>query len=764
LRPLPFDESHRLAAVSETDLATGFRGTVAPQNYFDWIRRQDVFETVAASANAGRYVTADAPIENLRVVRVTASLFDVLRVAPAIGRRFTAEDERPGATPIAILSHRFWQRRFGGSADIIGQRIRVESGSVDIVGVMPAEFVYPIGSTFVSNVDFWIPFVPTAREVARAGSGRTYSLTVIGRLRPETSLDDARTQFAALREALAAEHPHWFVDRGVAVDDLHHSIVPPETRRWMLLLLVAVIVVLVIACLNVANLLIARAAMRARDLTLRAALGASRADLVRAMAIESVLLAVAGTSAGVVLAIWGVDLLRATLPEYLPRLSSVAVDVRVVVIAACAGLATSVVFGVIPAWHFSKARGLAPLHTTRAIGQPGAERIRTAIVIAEVALAVVLVAGAAWFGSTFLRVVSVDLGLDTRNVVAVTVAPRLQTPRTRETLGIAHLQLIGALEHVRRVPGVRQAALIGGGVPISGGSVSIPAQLPGRTLPPFTDQDEPYIHGVTPTYLETVGARLRRGRWILDSDTAGSDPVVVLSDVAARRFFGDREAVGQVVLFGDQPRTVVGIVQGVRHNGPEIALRPQAYIPYVQDTQPAGAIVARLAQSDPLIVRGIREAIAAALPAAVIYDTQSFEEHFARRVAQRQFNMLVIGAFGVLAVAIATLGVYGLIAFLVGQRTRELGVRLALGAAPSGLLRLVFARAARWLAIGLAIGLVAAAWLERFVRAFLFEARPYDPAVYVATIVVVTAAGFLAALGPARRAARTDPIAAFRAE
>jgi putative ABC transport system permease protein len=292
----------------------------------------------------------------------------------------------------------------------------------------------------------------------------------------------------------------------------------------------------------------------------------------------------------------------------------------------------------------------------------------------------------------------------------------------------------------------------------------MPALLPGRALPPFTDDDEPFVLGVTSDYLRAVGARLVRGRWVRDDDRAETAPVIVLSDIAVRRYFGDRDALGEVLRLGDQPRLIVGVVQGIRHNGPERQVRPEVYVPFLQDTQPSASIVARVRRAPAGAVRIVEDAVRAAAPTATLYSPQTLDQHFARLIAPRQFNMLVIGTFGVLAVVIAGLGVYGLIAFMVGQRTRELGVRLALGAPPGDLLRLVLIRAGKWVAAGLIVGLVAAAWLERFARAFLFDARPYDPVIYGSVVVVLAAAGLLAALGPARRAARVDPLLALRSE
>jgi putative ABC transport system permease protein len=765
LRGLPFADPDRLVSVAEVSLPGGRLSTVAWPNYADWRARQDVFDTMAASAHGGQLTTADAgPAERLRLVRITASLFDVLRIAPARGRRFTAADEVPGSPRVALISDALWRRRFHSRPDIVGQMLTFENGAVEVVGVMPRGFMYPLGSVLVSNVDFWMPFVPTAAATLRTG-GRTYSLTVVARLRPGATLAHASAQMSAIRDGLAREHPRWFVDHGVAVLPLADAIVGPQVRAWMWLLLAAVGFVLLIACLNVANLLIARAAARRRELALRAALGATRWSLARALIIESVMLSLMGAALGVLVAFWGVALLRGTLPEHLPRLASVVVDLRVLGVTAAAALGTGLLFGTLPALQFARPNVAAALQQggrSHAGGQTG-HGLRTTLVVAEISLAVILLAGAGLFLMSFVRVLGIDLGLDPRQVIAIDISPRRPAPPAVLDRAASQAQVVAAMSGVQSTSGVIAAAALGGGLPLSGGSISVPIQLGGREGPSFTGDDEPFIHIVTSGYLDVVRGTLLRGRFILDSDVAGAPPVVVVSDEAVRRYFGPQDPLGRTVLLDGSARTVVGVVRAMRHNGPEASVRAELFVPYLQGDQPGGEIVFRAANPAPLLPR-IQEIIRAAAPAAVVSEPQTIEGHFASLVAQRKFNMLVLALFGALAVLIAAAGIYGLMAFLVSQRTREIGVRIALGAVPAGVLRMVLGRASRLMLAGLAIGLAGAAALERLVRGFLFDARPHDPALYAMVAVVLLTAGLAAALGPARRAARVDPLIALRAE
>jgi putative ABC transport system permease protein len=781
LRGLPFPDARRLVAVQETDLADGSPTTAAWQNYAEWRTRQQVFEVLGASARAGRLTTAGAgPAENLTPLRVTSSLFDVLPVSPPLGRRFLPGDEVAGAPDVAIVSDDLWRRRFGARPDVIGQVITFENESREIVGVLPADFVYPIGSVVVSQIDLWVPFVPTPRDLARDG-GRTYNLSVVGRLRPGVSVEQAHARMEQVRDGLAAEHPRWFEDRGVIVRPLRDAVVSDQVRAWMLLLLAAVAGVLLVACLNVANLLLARALARGREVALRSALGASRGDLARGLLVESLMLSLAGAACGVLVAFWGVEVLRATLPEQLPRLSSIAVDLRVLAVTGLVAAVTGLLFGTLPALPYSRADAAGLLrHDGR--GQAGTRRghgLRATLVVSEVAVAVVLLTGAALFGASFMRVVRVDLGVETDNVLSIAVSPRVgstpsalavvRAPGARDEARDAHLAasqllMVQAVERVRAVPGVVAATAVGGGLPLSGSSISLPVQRPGRDAPPFTGDDEAFIHGVMPDYLTVMGATLVHGRWITDADVRGAPPVVVLSDEAVRRYFGDADPLGQTVLFDDSPRTVVGVLRGIRHRGPERPMRPQAFVPYVQDNQPAGEIVVRSAADPAALVPQVQEAIRAAIPSALLYEPQTLARHFGRLVAQRRFNMVVIGLFGGLAVLIAGVGIYGLMAFLVAQRTREIGVRLALGAAPGAVLRLVLSRALWLTAVGLAAGLAMAAGLERLVHAFLYQAQAHDPVVYAGVAAALLAVGLLAAYGPARRAAHVDPMITLRAE
>jgi putative ABC transport system permease protein len=774
LRGLPFDEGTRLVSVSETNLPSGSASPVAPQNYADWRARQDVFEHLAAASFGPTLVPQEPPRDSLRSYAVTASLFDVLRVAPAYGRRILERDERPDAPRVVVLSDRVWRSRFGSNPAVIGQVVAFESGAYEIVGIMPPGFTYPVSRTGVPSVDVWIPFVWTPSRAIR-GNSRTYSLSVVGRLRPDVTLELANVRMTQIRDALAVEHPTWFNDHGVLVRRLQDVIVPGQIRSWMVLLLGAVMFVLLIACLNVANLLLARATARVRELAVRAALGATRWDLARALLFESLMLAVIGTVGGVLLALWGVEILRTNLPGNVPRLATASVDLRVLAMAAGAALASGIVFGTLPAVRLSRPDILGLLRQGgRSDGMGGASQpIRTAFVVVQIALSVVLLSGAGLFVTSFVRVATRDLGFDPTRVSSIWVGGALMssdlfkpptTPAAGAKLVAARAQLFTIVDRIRAIPGVTAVSPLIGGLPLSGNSVTLTVQHADRQSPAFTGDAEPFVHGVGPEYLDVMQGRLLRGRWIRPDDTDGAQPIVVLSDEAVRRYFGERDPIGARLLLDGVERTIVGVAQSMRLRGPELPPYAEAFVPYLQTTQENAEIVLRAAAGASVMLPAVQAAVREAAPQLTVDQPSSLERRLAELMAQRRFNMIVLAVFGALAVAIAAAAVYGLMAFLVTQRTREIGVRVALGAVPRGIVGLVLRRAAALIVAGLTIGLAGAAAIEPSIRSFLFDARPHDLALYAGVAAILLAVGLFAALGPARRAARVDPLVALRAD
>jgi predicted permease len=770
LRGLPFDESDRLVAVGEVNVARAsavpYVGATTAPTFYDWRSSQHAFEQFAATVTSNSFIVrSGGRPERLTVLKTTAGFFDVLRVRPRIGRIFSLENERPGNERVAVISDAFWKRRFGGAPDIIGRTVDVDAGSWEIIGVMAPEFSYPVSAA--KPTDMWVPFAATEQNDIARGRGRNYYLRVIARLRGDATIEQAAAEIDGITAQLARQYPKWYEGQKAVVMPLHEATVG-SARRWMLLLLGSVGFVLLIACVNVANLMLARGTTRTREIGIRAALGASRWQIARCLLIESLLLSLAGTLLALFVASWGVNILRASLPASLPRMAAIGIDLRVLVVAALSAIGTGLLFGLLPALQFSRPNLTSALGEGGRAGMSGRERqrLRSSLVVVEVALAVVLLVGAGLFVSSFVRLVTVDLGLDYHNVLTVGVNPRLDTGDPN-AFKIAETRtpvlMDDALRRIRAIPGVETASATQGGTPLSGSWYRNSITVPGK--PEFTsDADQVDIRKVMPEYASVIRAKVTKGRYLNGDDTPGSPLVVVLNEESVRRFFGDSDPIGAVVRLDDAERRVIGVVTDVRLGGPESPVRPEAYLPWAQSTNIGGVIVMRTSVPPQSIAPAVRDAVQAVLPDVPVAEPVTMEASLAVMLSQRKFNMLLIGLFGVLAIVIAAVGIYGVMAYIVAQQTKEIGLRMALGALPRSILRRTLARALILMAAGTLAGFGAAWLLAGSVRGFLFGVQPHDPAVYIAVSAVLAGFGLVAAAIPARRAARVDPMVALRAD
>ena len=584
LRALPFDESDRLVSVGEVnirkDSPTASR-RVAPQNFIDWKARQSVFTHLAAIGDVSislKRSGAEEP-EVLRAQWVTADFFAVLRAAPMLGGPFTVENEVTGRAHVAVISHRLWQRRYGGSLDVIGQYLPGQLASFEIVGVMPPTFAFPVGEP--EPTDVWVPYVVPERERVR-GNTFGYNLQVIGRLRDGVTLEQAQAQMDQITAVLAAETPRWFEDRVAGVSPLQLDLTR-SIRTWMLMLLAAVGLVLATACVNLANLMLIRATTRARELSVRAALGASRADLLRTLLVEALVLSLTGSFLGVLLAWAGVALLGSVVPAEVPRAALIAIDVRVLIVAAITAIATGLFFGIVPAIRFSRvgARS-AYLQTERGgTATPSIQRLRGVLVVAQVAMALVLLLGAGLFLASFSRVTAVDLGFEHADILSVRVRP-LVSAEMPATLTENRDKLLRVRERVAGIPGVQAVDLIGGSLPLRGDLRTARLTIPGRVL---SKNEDIALNEISPTYFSTLRVPILLGRPFTDDDREGSEPVAILSDAAARKYFPQGNALDSLLRL-DVDRRIVGISGSVRDQGPEQPVRSQAYVPLAQRQLP----------------------------------------------------------------------------------------------------------------------------------------------------------------------------------
>ncbi len=773
LRALPFDEHDRLVAVGQRQAPGAFAAfrpptdpqavsSFAPQNYLDLAAQQQVFDPIAAIA--GGTMTLRQPgvePEELRTQRVTASFFTVLRDVPVLGRAFIVENEADGQNQVAVLSDGLWRRRFGADPAIVGRTIPLDAGAYTVVGVMGPEFEYPVGAP--RPTEMWVPYVVPANERVRDPHSISIYLQGIARLKPGVSLPRAQANLDQIATALQQANPEWNKGTLFGVRPLRDHIVGARTTQWMLMLLGAVGIVLVIACANVANLLLARASGREREVGIRAALGAGRWQLMRQLMVESLVLATIGTVLAIGLAWWGVGVIRMAIPDGVPRVSAIAIDLRVLGAAAALALVTGTLFGLVPAFQLSRPDLTHALKEGARGGGAGRtrHRLRSALVVVEVALAVVLLVGAALFIGSFRTLMHIDPGFVPDHVLTASVQPRFDFSASNAPPPSSSLQLGQIVERIAAIPGVADASFIAGGMPL-GGSMSITTiGVPGRTL------DRPdnsiSIRRVTADYHKAIGIPLRRGRLFTDADRDGTAPVVIINESAARKYFPGEDPVGRPVnINGD--RTIVGVVGDIYQSSLEIEPRTEAYVPVAQGRTLGGDLIVRTTGDPYTVLPGVRAAVLSALPDVPLRNVRTMDEVIARQVAQRRFNMLMLGLFGVLGLVISAVGIYGVMAYVVAQREREIGVRMALGASRGAVVGMVLRSAAVLVLTGLVIGGVAAWALGGTAKAFLFKIDVTDPRVYATAIGVLVAAALVASAIPARRAASVDPLVALRSE
>ena len=769
LRGLPFDQHDRLAVVYQKDTkhATTFgQGNTTPQTYLDWRGMQQPFQQLAAVAQTSfRLKTEGGEPADARAQRVTPEFFSVLRVSPMLGRQFNPSDEVEGQHRVAILTYGFWQRHFGGSPDAIGKTIDLSENAYEIVGVMPASFSYPVGSDRPSEL--LVPMFFTKDDRTKGGS-HNYNYTVIGRLKDGVSYQQATEQMWRLSEQLDEKDPKWEPGRRAYVLTLHDHLVG-KVRGWMLMLLGAVVLVLLIACANVANLMLVRATGRTREMGIRSALGATPGRLVRGLLVEGLVLSSAGALLGLLLAAGGVAILRAWLPAGLPRVASIGIDYRVLSAAIGAACITGLIFGIVPAMQSARPDLVASLKEGGRSATAGgrAHRLRSVLVVAEVALAVILLVGAGLFTGSFVKLMRVDPGLDYHNVLALNIGLRLMPgEKFGPDYGTRNAQYVRqAVEAISRVPGVQMVATISGGLPLTGSwsrtSITLPdkGELKG-------EGDDIDRRTVSANYLQTLRIPLRKGRYLTDDDRENAPLVAVINETAAKRYWPGQDPVGQRFSLGDKKeRTVVGVVADIHHLGPETPPRQECYMPWAQEQTYGGTLVIRTAGDPMSVLPAVKSAIWSVNPEQRLTgDTVTLERYLDRLIAQRRFNMAVLALFGVLGLVIAAVGIYGVMAYVVAQRTNEIGVRMALGATKGNVVSMVLRRAGVLMLLGLAIGAAGSWYLSASVKSFLFEVQPNDVGIFAAALVVLASAGLLASALPARRAAAVDPLVALRSE
>ena len=759
LRPLPYAHSEQLVRVfgSQPQLALA---PTSPANFLEWKEQNEVFERIATYVGQGFNLTGGDKPERVIGARVSADLFPLLGVQPGLGRAFTEEEDQDGHGQVVILSHEFWQSRFGGDSHTLNQTITLNEKPYTVVGIMPPGFAFPDTRTQV--------WTPVAFNPAERATRDTNFIDIIARLKPGVSIEQARAHMAALAQRQAERYPQSNTGVGAKVISLHEQTVG-DVRPMLVVLLGAVGFVLLIACANVANLLLARAAARQKEMAIRGALGASRARVVRLLLTESVVLAVLGGAVGLILASWSLDLLVSLKPANLPRLAEIGINRTVFVFTLAISVVTGIVFGLVPAFQASKPDLNEGLKDSGrgATGGPGRHRVRTLLVVSEVALSLVLLVGAGLMMRSFARLLAVDPGFKADHVLTAFVS----LPVSKYPRGDEQAAFFGRLiERLRNLPGVSSAGVVSD-MPLFGGSSTgleidgRPAPLPGQR--PLAD-----YRMISPDYFTAMGIRLVRGRAFSRHDTEDAPGVVIINETMAARFFPGEDPIGKRIGLSGNPRDwreIVGVVGDVRNYGVDSDVKPEAYVPLVQN---APGYLASVASAMNVIVRStnapaaltttLREQVQALDKDQPVSEVRTMEWYLSESMAQRRFNMLLLGAFGGLALVLAAVGIYGVIAYTVTQRTHEMGIRIALGARGGDILKLIFAHALFTTLTGIVIGLGAALALTRLLQNLLYQVTATDPFVFGSITLLLLLVAMVATYIPARRAMKVDPITALR--
>jgi len=771
LRPLPYPEPDRLVWISEAGRGWS-GGPIAYPNFVDWRAQQTVFESMGVFKGASYTLVGHGEPELLPAAQMTAGVFRALRVRPALGRVFNNEEDRPGGSPVIVLSHSFWQSRFGGNPHILNRPVTLGETVYTVIGVMPAGFTFPS-----DDVSIWTPLGPVTANPMYQDRNQHPGLAGVARLKPEVTQSQARAALDAIAARLARQYPETNKDLGAhIVSLLEHQV--GNVRQTLWTLLGAVGFVLLIACANVANLLLARAATRQREMAVRSALGAGRWRIIRQLLTESLLLAAAGAAVGVVLAQWSLRLIMAVAQESIPRATEIEVDGNVLLFSATVALLTGIVFGLAPAWQTSRMDLQAPLKEAGRGTVSGRGRLRHALLVTEVAMTLLLLTGAGLLLRSFYHLNRVDPGFVYERLLTF----RINVPTQRYPVAKKvefHQQL---LERLRALPGV-QAAAAGSQIPFDPHSWGTNFEVDGRPPVPGEIRNmEP--HAVSPDYFRAMGIPLLRGRLFTAQDNrehlrgtgreqefnAGLN-VVIVDDQFARRFWPDEDPIGKRIRLPWGPKdrhpvvTVVGTVGHVKlERLAETDGRIQAYFPLFQLPRYGTTYVVKTTTEPESLASAVRRQLFTLDSQLPLYDMGTLAEMRDRSIAPERLNLTLLGIFAAVAVALAAIGVYGVLAYVVTQRRREIGMRMALGAERRDIWVLVVGQGMRLAILGVALGLVASFGLTRVLQNFLYEVKPADPLTFAAVTVFLTVVVLLACYIPARRAARVDPMIALRAD
>jgi predicted permease len=771
LNALPFHDPDKLVVLFESKPHFK-KGSISYPNFLDWRRDNRAFTSIAAYRPDSFSLTGTGEAEQVRAEMLSADFFSIMGVRLLLGRTFTAEEDQLGSGRVALISSGFWRRKFGSSPDALGRRIVLDGEGYTIVGVLPANFHLTLPN-FSDDRDI---FVPIGQWTHPYFHDRSYALGMkaVGRLKPGITLTQARAEMDRVTQNLAVAFPQADAGEGAALEQLKHQMVG-TIEPFLLMLLAAVCFVLLIACVNVANLLLARSTSRTREFAIRAALGASRGRVIRQLLTESILLAIGGATLGLLLAAWGSKAALAILPVSMPRAEEVGLDLHVLIFTGVVSILAGIFFGLAPALKTSRTN----LQETLREGDRGMSgnrhRAQGIFVVVEMGLAVVLLIGAGLMIRSLIQLWNVDPGFDPHNVLSFSVAlPPSANGVSADAARSIYRQLHDKLASV---PGVRAVSLSGGSIPMTGDDEQL-FWIEGQPRP-SNDKDMNWTlrYTVEPSYFDAMTIPLKRGRLLTAQDDEHSPLVAVIDESLASRYFPQQDPIGRHINIKgiDKPLEVVGVVGHVKQWGLDSddreSLHAQYYFSFMQmsdsemrQTNGGVNVLLRSGEGYQATLESVRNAVTSMNNQQFIFDVQTFDGIISKSLAAQRFSMILLGVFAALALLLASIGIYGVISYVVGQRTHEIGIRLALGAERLHILRLILGRGGILVLAGVALGLTSALLLTRLMASLLYGVRATDPLTFAGVAVLLTLVALAACFVPARRASKVDPMVALRYE
>jgi putative ABC transport system permease protein len=756
LRSLSYAQPENIVMLWEANLSrTRLQNVVSPANFFDWQKGSTSFEYMAAAWDTRLNLTGGgAEPEEIEAQRVSAHFFSALGVQPSLGRSFAADEDRPGGNPVIVLSHRLWRSRFGGNASIIGQQVTVSGRAFSVIGVMPPDFDF-----LNAEVQAWTPLaLDPAMDYRQSGR----FLRCVGRLKPGVPIEQAHAELNGIAKRLEETYPAYNKGWSVNLVPIHEQIVG-DIRPILIVLFGAVAFVLLIACANVANLLLSRAAARHKEFALRAALGASRLRLVRQMLTESVLLSLTGGAAGVALAYWGIQMLIAFGPANIPRLHEITIESRVLGFTFVVALLTGVLFGLLPALQASRPDLNDALKQSARGSTGGKSRVfRNLFVVAEVSLALVLLIGAGLMIRSFFRLHSVRTGFSSEHVLTMRVQlPSAKYPEAQQR-GNFFKQ---ARDRIAALPGVNAVGAINF-LPLNGLASSTSFDIEGRPEPAPGEKPGTEVRVVTPNYFTAMGIPLLKGR-VLDEHDGAESRALVINETFAKKFFPNEDPVGKRLIINWDPKVadeIVGVVADIKESALDRDANPAIYWPHPREPYQFMNFILRTATDPMIAASAAQKEIRAIDPDQPVADVRTMEAVVAKSIARPRFNALLLGIFAAVALVLASVGLYGVMNYSATQRTHEIGIRMALGATKTDVMRLVVGNGMLLSFIGIAIGVVAASGLTRVMQSFLFGVEATDALTFGAVSALLVLVALVASYIPARRATLVNPVIALRYE